>query len=320
MNFFLPRNHKPAIYRHITPWRYHHYRMAAARPTYEQNSFGDFFVQVVVCKGFHIQLNLFHILKKVCLYPFTPRGVITMHFMLKGHIHCLLRGFGEVWLTEGLYHLFYVPGGVRHKAWFEKGDYLSFHIDLSRQYLKRLAAKYAELQEVADKTAHHSAKGVQQHEARITPRIRGIIKEIRRCPEEEPDKSWYLDIRIRELLLLYVQDMPHKKGALPQRVKRLEEMKAYILSHLDQVHTIALLAKRVKMSESTFRRQFTNHFGQPLRSFLFHARMEAAMDILLHSDMPVGNIADAVGYHDFSNFSRAFKKYFGHPPGHFRGH
>lgn len=320
MNFLLPHGHKPAIYRHSTPWRYHIYRMAAARPTYEQNSFGDFFVQVITCKGFHIQLNVFHITKKACLHPFTRKGVITIHFMLKGHIRCLLRGFGEVRLTEGLYHLFYVPGGIQHKAWFEKGEYLSFHIDLSGRYLKKLAGKYSELQEVTDKTAHHSAKGVQQHKARITPRIRGLIEEIMHCPEEEPDKSWYLDARIRELLLLYVQDMPDEKEASSKTAERLEALKEYILTHLDEVHTIALLAERSKMSESAFRRHFTSHFGKSLRSFLLHARMEAAMDLLLHSDMPVGNIADAVGYHDFSSFSRAFKRYFGDSPGHFRRH
>jgi AraC-like DNA-binding protein/translation initiation factor IF-1 len=301
------------------PPHYFPYRIRAATSYYYRNGFGDFFVQIIAGRGFRIQFNIFDILKKKCLYPYTSRPVITLHFMLKGDVHCFLNGFGEAWLKEGRYHLFYIPGKVRNKVWFTKGDYVSFHIDLSPRFLKKLAIKYPELKEVTEKALRHSSEGIQQHPAQITREIIHLIEEIRNCPEkEEPDKSWYLEIRIRELMRLYLLDMPDKTILHPTAVKRLEEIKEYILVHLDRPHTTTELARLWKLNESTLRRQFTSYFGKPLRAFLLSARMEAAMEQLLHTDIPIGNIADTAGYTDFSNFSRAFKKYFQHPPRFFR--
>jgi AraC-like DNA-binding protein len=320
MEFLLSAGHSFAAVSREAPEHYTSYRIRAAAARYFKNGFGDFFIQILPGKGFRIQLSIFHILKKKCLYPYTSRPVITLHFMMKGNVRCFLHGFGEARLREGLYHLFYTPGKVKHRAWFERGEYHSFHIDLSPQYLRRLAAKYPEVKEALDRWRHHSASGLQQHAAHITREVVHLIDELKRCPEkEEPDKSLYLEARILELLRLYVRDRPVGKISLSRHdVRLMQDITAYITAHLDYPHTIHSLAGRYAMSETSLRRLIKQYTGQSFRHFLLDTRMKTAILLLSDNTLTIQDIAMQIGYQEFSNFDRAFYKKFGITPHHYR--
>ncbi|TAM97040.1 MAG: AraC family transcriptional regulator [Chitinophagaceae bacterium] len=301
------------------PPHYFPHRIRAATPYYFKNGFGDFFVQIITGRGFSVQFNIFDILKKKCLYPYTSRPVITLHFMLKGDVHCFLNGFGEAWLREGLYHLFYVPGKVRHRAWFEPGAYHSFHIDLSPQYLRRLSARYPEVKEALDRWRQHSISGLQQHTARITREVAHLIEELKHCPyQEEPDKSWYLETRIRELLRLYVHDMPTEERLLSLIGSRMEKIKYYIDSRLKEHLTIPGVAKHFHIGSTTFKRWFVRYFGKPFHQYLLEQRMQYAQTLLQDTDRPISDIAEETGYSDTASFSHAFTRYTKHAPGYYR--
>lgn len=320
MEFLLSARHSlAATVMREAPVRYARYRIRAAMCRYFKNGFGNFFIQIIAGKGFSVQFSIFQILKKKCLYPFTALPVITLHFMLKDNVRCFLKGFGEVWLREGLYHLFYVPGKVRHRAWFEPGEYHSFHIELSSRYLLRLSDKYPEINEALNRLRQHSSSGIQQHAAFITPRIRNIIEEMFQCPPEEPEKSVYLESRILQLLLLYVQDGPVQNVLLSHHdLGLMKDAVAYINAHLDYPHTIHSLSRQYGLSEIAFRRHFRQYTGKSFGSFLTDIRMNTAMHLLTATPLSIRKIAATVGYWELSNFDRAFRKKFGNSPHYYR--
>lgn len=47
-------------------------------------------------------------------------------------------------------------------------------------------------------------------------------------------------------------------------------------------------------------------------------RLERARELLTHTGMNLSQIADALGYADAANFTRAFKRWTGHSPSRYR--
>ena len=89
----------------------------------------------------------------------------------------------------------------------------------------------------------------------------------------------------------------------------------YISNNLSAAHrkvlVTSLLAKKTGLSKPRFARHFYKTFGCSARVYIQSKRMSSALHFLTTSDMAIGEIADAIGYADFSSFTRAFKKYHG---------
>jgi len=320
MDFLFPPGYGPVTVLHEVPAHYLPYRMAAAVPYYAKGRFGDYLTQIITGSGFSIQFNIFTILVAgTCLYPYVAESLITLHFMLQGDICCILKGFGQAWLHEGAYHLFYIPGGVRHEARFDPAVYHSFHLDLSSAFLPRLAGKYPELQEVAERLLHHSAESLQQHAAHITQKIIRLIEELKHCPYEgEPDRSWYEETRLRELLLLYVQDRPAKDQGLSIIARRMKKVKYYLDYHLKERLTLSGVAAHFNMKQTTFKKWFAQYFGKSFHHYLLERRMDYAKELLRETGKTLLEIAGETGYSDAAGFSHAFMNYMGQTPGEYR--
>jgi transcriptional regulator GlxA family with amidase domain len=54
-------------------------------------------------------------------------------------------------------------------------------------------------------------------------------------------------------------------------------------------------------------------------TYLAHVRLDAATELLRTTSLPVGLVAERVGYTSEAAFSRAFKRRYGTPPARWRG-
>lgn len=68
------------------------------------------------------------------------------------------------------------------------------------------------------------------------------------------------------------------------------------------------------LSTAYFSRKFKEQTGQNFSEFLERARLERATELLLTSDLSLNEIADQVGFNDYSYFSSRFKKNYGIGP------
>lgn len=320
MNFIRPDDSRFVSTSCEVPSQYSQYRLSGAIPLYVKGDFGDYLTQIIRTAGYDIQLNIFNILTEWWLHPNTLNSVIPLHFMLEGSIKCLLEGFGEAWLIEKCVNLFYVPGKIYHKAWFEPGFYRSFHIDFSPQTFRYLPARYPELNDVLTRLVGNSTSGVQQHTSYITPIVQKIVNEILHdCPVREPELSVFAEIKSKELLLKYVQNPPADAGNIQFTPKALiDQVTAFMETHLDYPFTIKLLAGMFTTNETALKRHFKQYTGQTIYTFLLEKRMEMAFNLLKDNTLPIRTIAQQVGYEDFSSFDRAFSHHFGHSPAFYR--
>jgi transcriptional regulator GlxA family with amidase domain len=82
--------------------------------------------------------------------------------------------------------------------------------------------------------------------------------------------------------------------------------------------TVDELARTCNLSRSAFAARFVAHVGRPPATYLAHVRLDAAIDLLRGTSLPVALIAKNVGYTSEAAFSRAFKNRYGMPPAHWR--
>ena len=81
---------------------------------------------------------------------------------------------------------------------------------------------------------------------------------------------------------------------------------------------VAALSDACGMSPAAFRRSFHQAMGQSPQQYVQICQMRKAQQLLLLTDLPVTDVALAVGYQDVSGFNRRFLKTFGMPPRRYR--
>jgi len=113
---------------------------------------------------------------------------------------------------------------------------------------------------------------------------------------------WLLDMHDPE---------PRRGGLAPWQVQRTED---YLRAHLAKDVGLADLARLANLSTFHFARQFKATTGLPPAAFQRRLRVQKAQDLLLNTDLPIGDVAAAVGYDTLQAFSRMFGSEVGASP------
>lgn len=84
------------------------------------------------------------------------------------------------------------------------------------------------------------------------------------------------------------------------------------------VWNVAELAKSMHVSTRQFQRLMQTSYGFPAEKMLRRIRMGHAGELLKGTQFTADEIAERIGYESVYAFSRAFKRYYGIPPGRYR--
>src|ERR1700749_2301714 len=106
----------------------------------------------------------------------------------------------------------------------------------------------------------------------------------------------------------------HRKLLIADEKEKIEQIKAFIDANLSDELRILKISKRFSISKNTLQRQFAIIYESSVGDYIQQCRMNLAMQLLRSHTLSVGQIYFAIGYKDRSSFTRAFSKYFGHPP------
>jgi transcriptional regulator of acetoin/glycerol metabolism/AraC-like DNA-binding protein len=105
--------------------------------------------------------------------------------------------------------------------------------------------------------------------------------------------------------------IPSPSGLPPALTRRICR---YIDSHLDEKISLDALAAMAGLSVHHFARSFKQTVGVPPHSYLLQRRVEAAQHMLRDTELPLSEIAAAVGFSDHSHLARHFRRLTGMPP------
>lgn len=79
------------------------------------------------------------------------------------------------------------------------------------------------------------------------------------------------------------------------------------------------VARRLATSRRQLQRSFAESGGTSFRSCLARVRMRRALELLREGNLPVREVANAVGYRQPAQFAKTFRRHHGAPPSSFRG-
>ncbi|MEM1211473.1 MAG: AraC family transcriptional regulator [Planctomycetota bacterium] len=152
----------------------------------------------------------------------------------------------------------------------------------------------------------------------VEPVMRRIVQLLPRSGGRDwgrPAKAPAAATRLLEGLLLDLRYPPDGKHHDPEstlaQVRRLGDD-----LRIDPIDPppVADLSERLHITPAHFSRLFKQAHGQSPQRFLIEARIDRARYLLRDTDMPLSDIADALGYADPFTFSKQFKRFSGQAP------
>lgn len=139
--------------------------------------------------------------------------------------------------------------------------------------------------------------------------------------EGSPHGAMYSEGLLLQIMavLLRMRDQhcagPARGGLAPWQVKRATE---YIEDRLAEDVSLHDLSRLLNLSTFHLCRAFKQSVGEPPYRWRQQRRMERSREILSSTELPVIEVAAAVGYDDPSSFAIAFRRSFGMSPSQYR--
>jgi AraC-like DNA-binding protein len=92
-----------------------------------------------------------------------------------------------------------------------------------------------------------------------------------------------------------------------------------IIRHLNHADfSVDALAQEMSLSRSVLSNHIKSCFEMTPVELINTIRMQAAMELIIHSDLNISEIAYRTGFNDPKYFSRMFKRVYGKSPSQFR--
>ena len=113
----------------------------------------------------------------------------------------------------------------------------------------------------------------------------------------------------RMRLLFIVKNV--SRGVLGNVEKEIKE-------HYADNLTLKGLSEKYYVNSAYLGQLFRKKYGQSFKDYLNNYRMDQAVDLLLHSDKKIIQVAEEVGYHDLDYFVNRFIQVKGCTPAKFR--
>jgi AraC-like DNA-binding protein len=292
-----------------------------ARINYTSGLFGRILSQEISLPEYTLWYHRFFIDSAIGVQLETDETLSTLHYMLKGRLQCQLTGFGTVRLSKGTYQLYGLPARLSHHAWFEPGEYCSFHIGLSGDTILQIALQYQLFKGMMETLGELSAGVTLKVLFRMNRKINRAIDEILSCRQEKMKRSFYLKERISILVNAWLEDLESfERNRLwaDSRVVKLNELENFIKANLGahaDVLSLDNLARICGMSSRQFHESYSILYQLPIDDLVKSLKMKKALELLKEGGHSIGEIAEKLGYADRGNFTRAFKKYYGETPG-----
>lgn len=216
-----------------------------------------------------------------------------------------------------------------HHRFFIKS--VSGHFLAANQYnLRRLGLGHeTQIVGMTDEQAHPStiARVCRQDDLRIMRTTRPLINHVEMLFHDERNRwEWGCTTKLAMMAddgrvigvigISYPAVSP--AGTVDDEVVVLEKVVSEIKDRHSQPLKVDVLASAVGLSPRRLNQLFQQVYRMGTQQFIIHTRVQAAVQTLLHTRTPLGEVALEHGFSDQSAFTRHFRRLIGQTPQEFR--
>lgn len=153
-----------------------------------------------------------------------------------------------------------------------------------------------------------------------TGKIAQIIKNAIEFNYSDTDVGTHLNSVLLEIFAFLLVDLPDTFAGESASVmeKRVKTALEFIYKNYSKKKCIYMLAEEENVSERYISHLFRKYSDASPQQHLIRVRIEEAKRLLRTTGLPVGRVAESVGYDDGMQFARIFKKHTGLTPTEYR--
>lgn len=168
------------------------------------------------------------------------------------------------------------------------------------------------------------------HECQLTPGtvrrvvqpewIRQVFEDlIRHGRDDHPDRHRMCAIAT-QYLIMKIGDLTAAEATTPssRAFTTYQRCRRYISEQYHTIRSLGEVAAACHVDLAYLCRLFQRFGRERPGRFLLHLRLNRAADMIQNSDLTIKEVAGSLGFSDPYNFSRAFRRVFGVPPGQLR--
>ena len=140
-------------------------------------------------------------------------------------------------------------------------------------------------------------------------KLKETFTELVNCQNNQRHTLYIYSLLFR-IMANIAEERHISKDKMIQTKSYLASAVAYIEKNYQNPEiSLATISKKLHLNPSYFSRTFHNMTGSTFLKYLTLFRIRKASDLMAHSDLPINEIANSVGYTDSLYFSSVFKRY-----------
>lgn len=241
---------------------------------------------------------------------------IELSYLMEGEQIIRIDGQPEdvVYETQECY-LFYLHGSKGKVRYHHNKRFKEIKICLSPEFIHK-----HKLDEGYDVYTEHAFRTGPP--APICIKSQDILSEILTDRRQGLLKRLFLESKILELLSLQLQANENISTSGMDRdsksIKKIYGIRKTIDTHLNEHISIKELSREAGLNDNVVKKEFKRLFGETIFEYALNQRMDKACRLLKHSQKPIYEISEIVGYKNATHFTAAFKKNKGTTPKKYR--
>ena len=315
----------PVLYSETAPAVLKKYALPGSRALAGQGAFGHFLFQElpVTDTTTSVWYNNYVLQQDEIFNYHSYAPNLCLHFALSNHFSSEPETGPTLALHQGHFNLYYQPV-VKNRVRMSPGRvYSLFSIYFSTAYLERWASCCPAIARLLEQAQQNKPVALCDCEQVTSVEMGKAIHEILESMFLGTGAPFYVSVKINELFLLVV-DKVNRCPSTQQRqlhredVARFSELREVLLKSIDHPLSLKELSRQFGLNVKKIKAGFKLLYEQSPFDMLLISRMEKAKTLLRDTDLSIEDIGENVGYDNRHSFSKAFKKYAGHPPASYR--
>lgn len=259
--------------------------------------------------GLHIGVRDITFAKDLQLHGVRKKEVLELSFLIEGeqiiHLHNhkkkLIYESPECYLT-------YINKTTGTVSFHKNKRFKEIKISMNQDFIK----KYRLLETYEMNKNDTQVSSSEYCFQPLCSKTQQLLTELLSDTHEGLLKRLFLESKVLELLALQLDtsknNSPKATSNDHKISKKLFEIQKLINSDLTTQFSIQELARKVGLNDFIAKKEFKRIFGETIFEFALKQRISKAKQLLAHTQKPIYEISELVGYKNATHFSAAFKK------------